>query len=145
MLSNQVKKREIEYAIWIAGVIVGIFAISVLLIAYFTPFSIEMISYDCWIHEKSGLYCPGCGGTRAFFRLLHGDIIASFCYHPLVLYMGILYVAFMLKGIVAILSKGRYSFMKYHITYVYVGIAITVIQFLVKNICLIIFHFAWLS
>lgn len=144
MLSNQENKKKIEYAIWIAGVILGIFAASVLLLAYFTPFSLEMITYDCWIHQVSGLYCPGCGGTRAFFALLRGDIVASFFCHPLVLYMGILYAVFMIRGGIALLSKGRYSFMKYHITYVYIGIAITIVQFIIKNICLVVYHIAWL-
>ena len=31
----------------------------------------------CMLHEWTGLYCPGCGATRALSALLHGDIMAS--------------------------------------------------------------------
>ena len=28
----------------------------------------------CPLHAYTGYYCPGCGGTRATFALLHGQI-----------------------------------------------------------------------
>ena len=31
----------------------------------------------CMFHQLTGLYCPGCGATRALSALLHGDIRAS--------------------------------------------------------------------
>ena len=31
----------------------------------------------CMFHKLTGLYCPGCGGTRALSSLLHGDLKAS--------------------------------------------------------------------
>ena len=43
----------------------------------------------CLFHLITGLYCPGCGGTRAARYLLHGQIMKSFWYHPLVLYMAV--------------------------------------------------------
>lgn len=34
-------------------------------------------SYRCPFHAVTGWYCPGCGGTRALFDLLHGDIAGA--------------------------------------------------------------------
>ena len=31
----------------------------------------------CLFHEWTGLYCPGCGSTRALYALLHGDLKTS--------------------------------------------------------------------
>ncbi len=41
---------------------------------------------SCIFHELTGLYCPGCGGTRAFFALLKGDLVRSLLFHPVVAY-----------------------------------------------------------
>jgi Protein of unknown function (DUF2752) len=32
----------------------------------------------CMFHEMTGLYCPGCGTTRAFHQFLHGNLGAAF-------------------------------------------------------------------
>lgn len=31
----------------------------------------------CMFHQLTGLYCPGCGATRALSAMLHGDIMSS--------------------------------------------------------------------
>jgi Protein of unknown function (DUF2752) len=31
----------------------------------------------CQFHLMTGLFCPGCGATRASFQLLHGNILAA--------------------------------------------------------------------
>ena len=43
--------------------------------------------FPCLFRLATGLYCPGCGGTRALRLLLKGDLIGSLVYHPLVAYM----------------------------------------------------------
>ena len=42
--------------------------------------------FPCLFHWITGLYCPGCGGTRAIGALLQGRLLKSFCYHTFVLY-----------------------------------------------------------
>jgi len=39
----------------------------------------------CPTYALTGTYCPGCGGLRAAHELLHGDLLASLGYNPLVL------------------------------------------------------------
>jgi hypothetical protein len=31
----------------------------------------------CQFHQLTGLYCPGCGATRASYQLLHGNLLAA--------------------------------------------------------------------
>lgn len=38
----------------------------------------------CSFQAVTGLPCPGCGGTRAFYRLFQGEILQSMVYNPVV-------------------------------------------------------------
>jgi len=37
----------------------------------------------CSFHRATGLDCPGCGMTRSFISLAHGELRAAARYHPL--------------------------------------------------------------
>jgi len=37
----------------------------------------------CPLHRFTGLWCPGCGSTRALHQLLHGNVVAAFHFNPL--------------------------------------------------------------
>ena len=36
----------------------------------------------CLFHHYTGLYCPGCGTTRALHQLTHGHLLAALDYNP---------------------------------------------------------------
>ena len=38
---------------------------------------------SCWVHGLTGLYCPGCGATRALHALLHGEFVRAFDFNAL--------------------------------------------------------------
>ncbi|NHA69884.1 DUF2752 domain-containing protein [Phycicoccus flavus] len=38
----------------------------------------------CFLLATTGLYCPACGGTRATYDLLHGDVTSAFARNPMV-------------------------------------------------------------
>ena len=40
----------------------------------------------CVLHRVTGLYCPGCGGTRAVSALLRGDVLTSVRSNPVVVW-----------------------------------------------------------
>ncbi|WP_408606132.1 DUF2752 domain-containing protein [Anaeromicropila populeti] len=94
----------------------------------------------CFFHAYTGYYCPGCGGTRATQYLIHGHIIKSFIYHPLVPYLGIGGMLFMISHTIAFFSKGKIKGIKYHDFYVILMAVIIIVQFLVKNALIYFFH-----
>lgn len=99
---------------------------------------------DCMFRRILGIYCPGCGGTRAAYYLVTGHPVKSFFFHPAVLYVAVVYVIFM--GTVFFrrhFSKKQYQPIKIE-GYAYVAVVILLLQFIVKNILLLGFHIALL-
>ena len=62
-------------------------------------------SIPCYIHEITGLYCPGCGITRMFIRLIHLDFYGAFRSNPVVFAIS--------PVLVVLLFKQQYSIIRY--------------------------------
>lgn len=59
----------------------------------------ETIFPPCPLLHLTGWQCPGCGGTRSLYSLLHGDILGSIAMNPLVV-GGYVAVALSLGGVI---------------------------------------------
>lgn len=101
--------------------------------------SLSKIIGPCYLYEHYGLYCMGCGGTRAVGALLHGKILTSVRYHPFVGYLVLLYVLSMVRYILNRLTNNKISLLKIKPIYGYVAIIIIILQCVIKNILLICF------
>lgn len=53
------------------------------LLVAFDPNAVNSIFPPCLFHTFSGLYCPGCGATRALHAILHGDLALAWTMNPL--------------------------------------------------------------
>lgn len=105
-------------------------------------FGIELTELNptpCVLYTLFGLYCPGCGGTRAMECFLRGEYWKSFVFHPVVLYTAILIGAFVVSHTLNIMTKGRIKAMLFRGIYLYLMLAIIVIQCVVKNILKLVF------
>lgn len=96
------------------------------------------IPYDCFIYRKTGLYCAGCGGTRACVELLNGHLFASIKYHPAVVYI----CGIMLYSIICFVRsviKGTMLVIK---PWVFYGlIVIVIVQWILKDVLLIVWGY----
>lgn len=99
---------------------------------------------ECMFHRVTGLYCPGCGGTRAVLAFLRGNFVASFCYHPLVPYTAVLCV----YGILYFLfQKIRHKKTPLHhrkFWWLWGALILLFGNFIFKNAILIFFHISLL-
>ena len=86
-----------------------------------------------------GMYCPGCGGTRAAKALLEGRFLTSFLYHPVVIYGAVLYICFMVTHVLSRIKVKGVRPMRYHNGYLWAGLVIVVVNFVVKNVLLLVF------
>lgn len=99
---------------------------------------IRLLRMPCVFQMMTGLYCPGCGGTRALWFLLHGDILKSLWYHPLIFYTAMLLIWWMISE----MRKrcfGKNGF-KLHRWMIVGGILITFVNWVWKNAVLLIWH-----
>ena len=87
----------------------------------------------CVFQELTGLYCPGCGGTRAVKALMKGNVITSFLYHPLVIYVVLVAAVFAFSYIIYAKTKNPKFRLHFDNKYAYIGIGIIVINFVIKN------------
>ncbi len=88
----------------------------------------------CFFSNVLGIYCPGCGGTRAVYELLHGRLLKAVWCHPLVPYGAVIYGGFMLTQGLHRLGVRYIKPWKFHNWYLYGAMAILVCNFLVKNL-----------
>lgn len=96
------------------------------------------LGLPCVFHSLTGLYCPGCGGTRAVKCLLRGDLRMSFQYHPLVLYV---FFAFFVELILRFIGRNRKNAEagdKRIRLYILIGAAVVVTNWIFKNYMLVI-------
>lgn len=122
-----------ERGIYACGLILMGIGIFCMLISHVLPVGFSLP--PCYFHKWTGLYCPGCGGTRAVKELLAGHFGGSFYYHPAVPFAGILYLCFMVSHTVEKLSGGRFKTgLKYSDRYLYAVLALILVQCLIKNL-----------
>ena len=66
----------------------------------------------CVFKNLLGIECPGCGMTRAFSCIMHGDLIAAVSYNRLVIIVFPVFCLVLLKDILSLfseLNKSRHS------------------------------------
>ena len=73
----------------------------------FLGISVRFQFPPCLFHLATGYYCPGCGGTRAVSALLHGQLLRSFVFHPVVPYGAALFLRALFGTSLELLTKGR--------------------------------------
>ena len=133
------RKKTLEdelYVIgWISLVLGGIG-----LFLYFKVLLPSLPVFPCMFLKLLGIYCPGCGGTRAVIAFLKGDFLMSLWYHPLVMYSVVLFGAFMISQTLERIGVPRVRGMKFYPWQLYGAVVIIVVNLIVKNILLLMFQ-----
>ena len=82
-----------------------------LLAALFYPqlLALEHVAADylffCQFYNLTGLYCPGCGGTRSLTALLHGHFLLALHENPLVPALLVIILLFYIERIGILFGK----------------------------------------
>jgi uncharacterized membrane protein (GlpM family) len=68
------------------GTAVGIaIGLCLAVIIYLYDPAMSSILPPCPFHAITGLYCPGCGSSRAVHQLMHGHLVKAFDLNPLMI------------------------------------------------------------
>lgn len=120
---------------WIVVVLIGV----IVGIIYVCGTGWLEIVPPCAFHRITGWYCPGCGGTRAVFALCRGEIVRSFKFHPLVLYSVVCGGWFMISQSIQRISRNKLKIgMHFRDIYLWIALAIVIVNFIFKNMLLLI-------
>ena len=113
------------------------------LVVYFGfPTFYEAHDAPCFWHVLSGLYCAGCGGTRSVLLLFTGHPILSFIYHPIPIYCLISAIIFLYGRGLAAITRGRKNILHGTTIWIWVALALIIVNVIVKNAVLLIGHYA---
>ena len=89
---------------------------------------------DCFIHSATGIYCPGCGGTRSLLALVRLDLVTSFLAYPLIPIVCLM--ALYSDGCILIsCTRNDPRFLRLTPPAIYLAVPIIlVLQFLIRNV-----------
>lgn len=105
------------------------------------PECVASLLPPCMFRTLAGFYCPGCGGTRAVRELLHGHLLRSLWYHPVVVYAAVLWGWYLMSNTIQWLTREKFPVgSRYHRWYGTGAVILVVSNWLFKNFLLLAFH-----
>lgn len=93
-------------------------------------------SVQCSFHDITGWLCPGCGGQRAFYHLLHGDISTALHHNLLILViLPFLIYAYVVLGQIYLVGNKKFEkYLNLKAWYAYAFLLALVLFFILRNI-----------
>lgn len=137
-MSPDEKISKVFYIIFLTLISIGLLFFAVIKIfGLKLDETLLQIIQPCIVRETLGIYCPGCGGIRSVIFLSEGDILNSLWYHPFVLYAVVMITLFIILYTMSLINKGRIKIPIVRGVYLYIGLGIIIVQWIVKLIMLL--------
>jgi hypothetical protein len=121
---NQVVSSTIERVL-AASAVLAVTAGSAF-VAYFNPTEVSIFPV-CPLYSTTGFACPGCGLTRGFHALFHGDVLTALDYNALLPVYALLF-GYLFLSLAFVAARGRglsMSFLNMRWVYGFLAVAIT--------------------
>lgn len=68
-------------------ILLAVVALAITAYYFFINPAKTLFGFQCLFYRTIGLYCPGCGGQRAFHALLHGNFQQAFDFNLLIFFI----------------------------------------------------------
>ena len=72
---------------------------------YFDPTTVGFLP-ACPLYQTTGFACPGCGLTRGFHALFHGDVLTALDFNALIPVVTI-FLAYIFVAMLSVAARGR--------------------------------------
>ena len=107
----------------------------------FPHFVLSFGTRPCVFYTLTGYFCPGCGGTRSLRALLSGKIFVSAVDFPMIFYAAVVFAWFMISQTIERVSGSRIRIaLRYRDVYIWIALLLIVVNCLVKNLALFVWH-----
>lgn len=137
-MKKQVLSDKEEKNLYLIGAATGVLFFCLVFFFHHHPEIMKYVFPGCIFQKYTGLYCPGCGGTRAVNAMLCGRFLQSLWYHPVVLYSCLLYSWYMISHTIQYLSRDRWKIgLHYRHGYVIAGLFLAIFHCVAANMLLI--------
>ena len=135
------KQTSLEDQLYIMGLCLLLVTPLIVIAYHYLRVWLSVLAMPCLLRSFTGYYCPGCGGTRALYALLHLQLWRSVCFHPLVPYGAAVYLWFMISHTIEKLSRHRLRIgMKWNPVWLWIALGIQALNVLIKDGALLLFH-----
>lgn len=100
---------------------------------------IAIFPVDCIFTQFTGIYCPGCGLTRAFNEIIHFNFVKAFYFNILSIPLFIFFIILIINLLIDII-KNRYNFIpkliNFFAKYYLIIIILLILSFIYNNLIL---------
>jgi hypothetical protein len=121
----------IERILAAAGISAGLGGAGV--VWYFNPSNVNFLPV-CPLYSLTGVACPGCGLTRGFHALFHGDVLTALDFNALLPFYALIFGYFFVSlGMVAVKGRGL-SFKIFRPAFLYGFLALSLVFAVLRNL-----------
>lgn len=88
---------------------------------------------ECQFHKWTGLYCPGCGDTRAVIALMNGDILLSLRQNALIVVLLLIAIALYIELFLKVVFEKRFKSPVFNLKFLCIFLILFAVYSVVRN------------
>lgn len=92
---------------------------------------------ECGVYSSIGLYCPGCGITRATILISQGHFIQSFLMHPFPMVALCIFTIYIIKNTLSIATDGKIKMIPFEPKLVLGPLLLIILNVIVRDLLLL--------